>query len=258
MKIITSDFIDSKMNTIIHGDCLETMKQVPDNYFDVIITSPPYNKAGFEGFLRKRHSSDSWKQRNVDYGKVAENDFMDEEKYKEWQIDLLNEMHRIIKHDGSIFYNHKIRIANHGASHPIEWILKSNANFRQQITWDRSNSPAVAPIRYLPSTELIFWLTKGKVQPNFTRNKQIDFLGEVWKISAKSNPNHPAPFPIEIPLNILPNISGNIKVFDPFMGSGTVAKACKELGLVWCGCELEPDYVAIANKRLEAVQGSLF
>jgi len=48
------------------------------------------------------------------------------------------------------------------------------------------------------------------------------------------------------------------KVFDPFMGSGTTAVACKSLGLDWCGCELEADYVVIANKRLEAVQGSLF
>ena len=42
------------------------------------------------------------------------------------------------------------------------------------------------------------------------------------------------------------------------MGSGTTAVACKSLGLDWCGCELEPDYVEVANKRLEQVQGSLF
>ena len=34
--MITSDFIDSKMNTIIHGDCLEIMKKVPDKYFDLV------------------------------------------------------------------------------------------------------------------------------------------------------------------------------------------------------------------------------
>jgi DNA modification methylase len=50
----------------------------------------------------------------------------------------------------------------------------------------------------------------------------------------------------------------HFKIFDPFMGSGTTAVACQSLGLEWCGCELEADYVAIANKRLEAVQGSLF
>ncbi len=48
------------------------------------------------------------------------------------------------------------------------------------------------------------------------------------------------------------------KVFIPFVGSGSEAEACKSLGLDWCGCELEADYVAIANKRLTQVQGSLF
>ena len=48
------------------------------------------------------------------------------------------------------------------------------------------------------------------------------------------------------------------KVFDPFMGSGTTAVACKSLGIDFVGCELEPDYVAIANERLKQVQGSLF
>ena len=38
----------------------------------------------------------------------------------------------------------------------------------------------------------------------------------------------------------------------------TTAIAAESLGLDWCGAELEPDYVAIANKRLSQVQGSLF
>ena len=41
-------------------------------------------------------------------------------------------------------------------------------------------------------------------------------------------------------------------VFDPFLGSGTTAVACERLGRKWIGCELEPKYVEIANKRIEA------
>lgn len=246
-----------ELNKIYNEDCLSFMKRVPDNSIDVIITSPPYNKAGYEGFIRKRHSTDSWKQRNVDYDNDADNDFMVESEYQEWQIKLLNEMQRIIKDDGSIFYNHKIRVAKHLASHPIEWILKSNCIFRQQIIWDRGNSPAVAPIRFLPTTELIFWLTKSRVQPNFKRDKNLDFKGEVWKFGAKQDNEHPAPFPIDIPLNILKNIEGDITVYDPFMGSGTTAMACKKLGINFVGSELSKKYVEIANKRLSQVQGSL-
>jgi site-specific DNA-methyltransferase (adenine-specific) len=47
-------------------------------------------------------------------------------------------------------------------------------------------------------------------------------------------------------------------VLDFTMGSGTTGVACKQTNRNFYGCELEPDYVAIANKRLEKVQGNLF
>ena len=40
-------------------------------------------------------------------------------------------------------------------------------------------------------------------------------------------------------------------VFDPYSGSGTVAVVGKKLGLNFLGCELNPEYIAIANKRLQ-------
>ena len=42
------------------------------------------------------------------------------------------------------------------------------------------------------------------------------------------------------------------------LNNGTTAIACESLGLDWVATEINPDYVAIANKRLEKVQGSLF
>jgi site-specific DNA-methyltransferase (adenine-specific) len=232
------------------GDCFEIIKQIPDGSVDVVITSPPYNKAGYEGFIRKRNDKDSWKQRNVDYGNNPLNDFMVESDYQEQQIKLLNMLREKLTPDGSIFYNHKIRVAKHKASHPIEWIIKSNCVFRQQIVWDRSNSPAVAPIRYLPTTELIFWLTKNAVQPNFNRSSELDFKGEVWRFMAENNPNHPAPFPIALPINILKNIQGDITVLDPYMGSGTTGVACKNLNKNFIGIEKDEAYFEIARKRI--------
>ena len=42
-----------------------------------------YNKAGYEGFIRKRHEKDSWsKGRNIEYGGEAEADFMPEAEYQ--------------------------------------------------------------------------------------------------------------------------------------------------------------------------------
>lgn len=244
--------VEIGLATLYLGDCIEIVQNLSN--IDVVITSPPYNKAGYEGFIRKRHDKDSWKQRNVDYGDDAENDFLPEDVYQDQQINLLNNLHKILNEDGSVFYNHKIRIANHKASHPIEWILKTNLVFRQQLIWDRSNSPAVAPIRYLPTTELIFWLTKNRSQPNFVRSQELEFKGEVWKFMAENNPLHPAPFPINLPTNILKNIKGDYVVLDPYMGSGTTGVAAVQMGRKFIGIEREQKYFDIACQRIDNAQ----
>lgn len=236
---------------LYHGDCLEVMKSFDDKSIDAIITSPPYNKAGYEGFIRKRHNADSWKRRNIDYGNNPESDYMNEEEYKIWQINFLNKCWDILKDDGSMFYNHKIRIAQHKASHPIEWILKSKFTFRQQIVWNRGGSPTVAPIRFLPNTELIFWLTKTPCQPIFNRHKNLIHKGEVWDIPPSKNDKHPATFPIELVENILYNLSESSIILDPFMGSGTTGIACKNLNRNFIGIEISEEYYTIAKKRIE-------
>jgi site-specific DNA-methyltransferase (adenine-specific) len=243
------------LDLIYNENCFETMSKIKDNSIDLVITSPPYNKAGYEGFIRKRHDKDSWKGRNIDYGDESENDFMIEEDYKNEQIKMLNELHRILKPNGSVFYNHKVRVAQHKGSHPIEWILKSNFTFRQQITWNRKNSPAVAPIRYLPNTELIFWLTKTACQPNFERQKDSLFIGEVWEFSAKPNKLHPAPFPEELPINIIMNLKDkkNAIVYDPYAGTGTTCKVAKQFGLNYIGSEINKCYAERANFDLNGL-----
>ena len=238
-------------NIIYNEDCLSTMSKLEDNSIDLIITSPPYNKAGYEGFIRKRHSKDSWSNRNIEYNDDSENDFMIESEYKEQQINVLNEMQRILKPNGSIFYNHKVRVSKHKGSHPIEWILKSNLTFRQQIIWNRKNSPAVNPIRYLPSTELVFWLTKTPTQPNFLRNKECLFKGEVWEFNAKPNKLHPAPYPEELPKNIMMCIKDKTEdfiVYDPYSGIGTTCKVAKDFGFNFIGSEIVKKYFDISNK----------
>ena len=48
-------------------------------------------------------------------------------------------------------------------------------------------------------------------------------------------------------------IPGGI-VFDPFMGSGTTGVACVQLGRSFIGCEIDPGYFAIAEKRMKQAQ----
>jgi len=242
------------MIKLINDDCLNALDKIPNNSIDVIITSPPYNKAGYEGFVRKSHNKDSWKRRNIDYQDNPYSDFMEDSKYQDWQIKILDKCYDLVKEDGSIFYNHKIRVAKHKASHPIEWLLKTKFIFRQQIVWNRKASPTVAPIRYIPNTELIFWLTKNQKQPNFLRNKNLKHKGEVWEISASKNEPHPASFPIELIDNILLNIPKNSLILDPFMGIGTTGLSCKKNNMNFIGIEIDKKYFNIAKTKIDIQQ----
>lgn len=246
--------MEFELNNIYCGDCLELLKQMKDNSIDVIITSPPYNKAGYEGFIRKRHKKDNWIKRNIDYDDNELNDFMEEQKYQNWQIEVLNECFRVLKDDGSLFYNHKIRMAKHKSSHPLEWCLKTNLIFRQQIIWDRGSSPSVSPIRFVPSTELILWFTKKRQQPNFKRNINATHKTEVIRINASKDSEHPASFPVELVDAILCNIDnkdGNAVVLDIFNGIGKTCVSAKNNGFSYIGIDKCEKYCNIARLKLE-------
>lgn len=79
---------------------------------------------------------------------------------------------------------------------------KRNIKIRQEIIWNRANTPNVNSRRYLPTTELIFWLTKSK-KPMFDRKPDTKYNSEIWKFSAQRNTGHPAPYPIDLPENII-------------------------------------------------------
>ena len=242
-------------NKIYNMDCLEGLKQLEDNSIDLIITSPPYNKAGFNGVHKRNSKNDIW-NKTIDYDNDVNIDNMPEEEYQQWQINILNECFRVLKNDGSMFYNHKLRVKKNKASFPLEWINKSNFIFRQLITWDRGGSPNVDKCRYIPSTEYIFWLIKQQKNPRFKRQEEVKFNTEVWKMIPQKNTEHPAPFPIELPDNIIPSVAQGEKiiVLDPFMGSGTVALSAIKHNCDFIGFELSEKYLEMAQKRINLVK----
>ncbi|MBV9596562.1 MAG: site-specific DNA-methyltransferase [Chloroflexi bacterium] len=73
----------------------------------------------------------------------------------------------------------------------------------------------------------------------------------VWSIpSVRSNDDHEAQFPIELPRRVIRLFSapGEL-VLDPFVGSGTTALAAIEQRRHYLGFDLEPDYAALASRR---------
>ena len=91
----------------------------------------------------------------------------------------------------------------------------------------------------------------------------FDTLAKIYRLSSeKVGRLHPTQKPekvIEYCLNFALKIDNNIKtIYDPFSGSGTTLTVAKSKGLDYIGSELDEDYYKIIQKRLSAVQGSLF
>lgn len=244
------------VNRIYNIDVLEGLRKLPNNSVDLIITSPPYNKMGLNG----KQKGKNW-NKTIDYGGDADIDNKPEDDYQEWIIQILNECHRVLKKDGSLFFNHKnrIKVGKGEISTPMDFIRYSPFKVRQEIIWEHSGSANVEPSRYVPSFEKIYWLTKSK-KVRFKRDLNSQFKRDVWKISQQKNTEHPAPFPIDIPNNIIPSVAQGerILVLDPFMGSGTVAISAILNGCDYMGFELIPEYVKMANDKIFLLKSHTF
>lgn len=235
---------------------MEGFKNLDDNSIDLIVTSPPYNIGS-----KKGGDNNLWKS-NIDYENYT--DDRDEEEYQKWQIELLNEMYRVLTPGGSVFYNHKARSRGNRVILPSSWIEKSQMIIRQVIIWDRMGSVNVNDTHFLPTTEYIYWLTKSTKDIRFKRQTyqmesgkemgMIQPLTEVWREQADMGNEHPAPYPIALVDRIIPSIlaggEGNIVVLDPFMGSGTTAISAIKHNCEWIGFEMSEVYKKMAEDRI--------
>lgn len=93
--------------------------------------------------------------------------------------------------------------------------------------------------------------TRGK------NERRVEWTGKrnrrsVWSITSEPYPEaHFATFPSELPrLCILAGSKVGDTVLDPFAGSGTTLQVALELGRQAIGCELNPSYVELINRRL--------
>jgi len=209
---------------------------------------PPYNLGG------DFHTTSNHKR--ISYGSYkSHSDNLEESEYQKWQIDFLNQCFKILKPKGSMFYNHKIRIKNGLAIHPISWILKSKFLLKQEIVWNQKKSANSDKIRFFPYTERIYWIVKdARVKADNTTS-----LSDCWDIVPVNNRKHTghvAVMPEKVVNNILSSVVGQL-VLDPFIGSGTTAVVCQNLNRDFIGIEISPEYCKIAEKRLNPEQTKL-
>lgn len=112
----------------------------------------------------------------------------------------------------------------------------------------------------------IFWKAgETLINKNKLTQKEWTDWGSraVWEFpSVRSNDEHEAMFPVELPLRCIKLLTEkNDIVLDPFMGSGTTALACLKTERNFIGIEKEPNYVNLANSKIEKakqIQNQLF
>jgi modification methylase len=239
------------INEIWLGDVLDVLKKISDNTFDGGVTSPPYNKKkNKKGVLVK----------DINYSDIE--DSLPEIEYQESQVNILNELYRVLKPGSSFFYNHKIRWEEGVMIHPMEWVTKTNWVLKQEIIWDRSIAANIRGWRFWQVEERIYWLYKpiNKKDNGKELLSKHALLTSVWRLRPEMKKetvsNHPAPFPVEIPTRCIYSIFDNEKdklIIDPYMGSGTLGVVSKTLGHNYFGIDISKTYISQANNRINNI-----
>ena len=229
-----------ELNKIHNIDFLEGLRQLEDNSIDLIITSPPYN-------LGKQHHTGN--NRFKSYNEY--NDDMPEELYQQWQIEVLNECYRVLKQDGSMWYNHKNRIRNGIQITPYEWILKSDFArlVKQEIIW-QNGSQNFDKIRFYPMTERVYWLVKDSKTKMFNAINHHDlFTRAEWQpVGTKSK--FKRAYPEKMVEDIISCFKNANIILDPFSGSGTTCVVAKRMGRQYIGFELDKEYCVLSEERI--------
>ncbi len=224
-----------KLNKIIQGDCIKTLETLPDKSVDIIITSPPYNLGNDHHTGNKRTQ--------------AYDDNLPEVAYQINQCEILKECYRVLKDDGSMFYNHKNRIKNGEMISPYMWIFPTQFTIKQELVWF-NGSQNFDKIRFYPMTERVYWLTKSPETKLFNAINHHDFFTKSEWPAVGAKGKHTRAFPVEFVKDILKCFPDKQIVLDPYMGSGTTALAAKEMGKDYLGIEISEEYIKLAEERL--------
>ncbi len=292
------------IDKIAAADCIEFMREIPDNSIDCCVTSPPYyglRNYGADGQIGLEACPEDYVGRLVA---------------------VFEEVRRILKPAGTLWLNLGDTYAGSGCgatgNQSAEWMRNSkNTNtvqgyanrpirsgglkhkdligipwtvafslrsagwyLRQDIIWHKTNAmPESVNDRCTKAHEYIFLLSKSRYyhfdwsvirEPAAKHEGSRQALAyngrihryetdtpmrrkrSVWAVPTKSHKEaHFAMFPETLIVDCIKAgcPEGGI-VLDPFMGSGTTAVVARSCGCHFTGCDINIDYVEIANKRL--------
>jgi len=264
--------IKDYVNKIINGDSLEVLKKMPDNYIDLVLTSPPYDD------LRDYNKEIIW-------------------NFSIFQ-NIAKELYRIMKPGGVIVWvvGDKTKNGNKSLTsfkHSL-YFQEIGFNIYDVLIYEKTGSAPPHPNRYFNTFEYMFVVSKGKPKTiNLLRDKENKWGGHetysdvtrrekdgtltnkgkktikkfgirtnIWKytngkgFSTKDKVayEHPAIFPEKLAEDHIKSWSneGDI-VLDIFGGSGTTVKVSKLLNRNWIYIDKVKKYCDIAEQRMDSL-----
>lgn len=246
-----------EINKIYCEDNLDTMSRMPNDFVDLVVTSPPYDDLRtYGGFT-------------FDFESVAK------------------ELYRVVKKGGIVVWivgDGMKKGSESGTSFKQALFFKEiGFNLHDTMIWQKHNFSNPAKNRYHQIYDYMFIFSKGKPKtfnpikdrPNieagkaprgrntrrqrdgtFKENKikvntEFGMRYNIWRVKTEMNPIHPAQFSEQIASDHIISWSneGDL-VYDPFVGSGTVAKECILTNRKYIGSEISLEYCLLAEKRI--------
>jgi len=257
---IARRFSLSEHIVVYQGDCLELLKQIPDESMQLIVTSPPYN-----------------------IGKEYEKK-LKLETYLEQQAQVIRDCARSLSPHGSICWQVGNYVEN-GSIIPLDTVLYPifidlGLKMRNRIIWHFEHG-LHCNRRFSGRYETIIWLTKSKdyvfnLDPvrvpqkypgkKYFKGRKVGKYscnplgknpGDLWVIpNVKSNhvekTEHPCQFPVELIERLVLSMTNEDDwVFDPFLGTGTSIIAAIRHKRRGAGAETVSKYIDLARDRIQ-------
>ena len=245
---------------VVHGDCIAEMAKLPEKSVDLIFADPPYNLQ-LNGDLTRPEGG------RVDAVNDAWDRFDSFAAYDEFTKAWLAAARRLLKRDGCLWVigsYHNIFRVGAAVQDTGFWILND-------IAWRKTNPmPNFKGTRFTNAHETLLWCAKddrARYRFNYHACKSLnddlqmrsDWLipictgAERMKIAGAKA--HPTQKPEALLYRILLASSApGAVILDPFTGSGTTGAVAKRLGRSFIGIEQDAGYVALAERRIAAVE----
>lgn len=222
-----------------NGDCLEVLKNIPNNSVDLIVTDPPYlisatNEGGTINNIKKLNQS----LKDLTVVDIT----------KGYDIEQFGtEFVRVMREINIYLWCNKAQIPDY-----FDFYVKKHKCKFDIICWHKTNALPTYSNKYLSDTEYLLYFRKGKGKcfPESYEDAKTFYVAPI-NHADKKRYGHPTIKPLDITEKIIRNSSKrDAIVLDPFMGSGTTGVACINNHRNFIGIELNEGYFKIAQNRI--------